>query len=89
MVMRLGHISRRAEALYLHYVSDSIRFHNKRRWDAYNHLYWPARCLTDAGGFVRYQHCGEARYRPASTVVLISRAANAFSTAFLPKSFAA
>jgi len=67
MVMRLGHISRRTEDSHLHYVSDFIRFHNKRRWDAYDHLYWPARCLTDGDGFIRHQHYGEGTYDEISS----------------------
>jgi len=31
-------------------------------WDAYDNRYWPARCLINADGFIRYQHFGEGAY---------------------------
>ncbi|MCA1717405.1 MAG: hypothetical protein LC781_11425 [Actinobacteria bacterium] len=62
MVMRLEHISHRTEGFTPALRLGLHPLPQPRRWDAYDHLYWLARCLTGADDFIRYQHFGEGAY---------------------------
>ena len=38
-------------------------------WDAYGNQYWPANCLIDADGNVRYLHLGEGEYEETEQAI--------------------